>query len=295
MPMDTIKAFVGAAWATDADVTKNGMTDPAEVWSKPDFRTGSLELRRITTRQSMNTASFPSGVRTDFYELYWADLSAGTTLDAIENWLLGLLWRNPKRSVPPKVRGAWILLWLISLGIAYVVAGSAVGADFSVFGWRPYGWMGALPGWITAAAAAVVAWATARLVEPYVGRVVRYTRATPDNIAARRDIRERGLALLDALHDGEYERIIIVGQPWLDPRLRPHQLFLGGAARLPHVQRGFAGVSLLSRSRDDAGEIPKVEIPGGSRSVPSGATRPLPHAPPPWQAAASARRQGRPG
>jgi hypothetical protein len=43
------------------------------------------------------------------------------------------------------------------------------------------------------------------------GRVVRYTRADPDNIAARAAVRDRGLKLLRALHDGpHYKRIIIV-------------------------------------------------------------------------------------
>jgi hypothetical protein len=53
--------------------------------------------------------------------------------------------------------------------------------------------------------------ATRWFVVPYFGRVVRYVRATPDNIAARKNIRERGLALLTELHKNEYERIIIVG------------------------------------------------------------------------------------
>jgi hypothetical protein len=43
------------------------------------------------------------------------------------------------------------------------------------------------------------------------GRVVRYTRADPDNIAARAAVRDRGLKLLRALHDGpHYKRIVIV-------------------------------------------------------------------------------------
>ena len=59
-------------------MTTEGLPDPTEVWSKPDARTGSLELRRITTRESIASApEFPAGVRTDFYELYWADLTAG--------------------------------------------------------------------------------------------------------------------------------------------------------------------------------------------------------------------------
>jgi hypothetical protein len=93
--MDTIKGFVDTVWRRDDDITRNAMPHPAEVWSKPDPDTGSLELRRITTRQSVATPSFPHGVRSDFYELYWADLSAGSTLDQVENWIFGLLWRNP--------------------------------------------------------------------------------------------------------------------------------------------------------------------------------------------------------
>jgi hypothetical protein len=43
MPMDTIKGFVRAVWETDTVITANGLPNPAEVWSKPDVRTGSLE------------------------------------------------------------------------------------------------------------------------------------------------------------------------------------------------------------------------------------------------------------
>jgi hypothetical protein len=46
----------------------------------------------------------------------------------------------------------------------------------------------------------------------------RYTRAEPDNIAARAAVRDRGLKLLRALHDTtNYKRIVIVapsGQFW---------------------------------------------------------------------------------
>ena len=41
--------------------------------------------------------------------------------------------------------------------------------------------------------------------------MARYTRATPDNISARKDIRERGLALLNELHGKDYDRIVVVG------------------------------------------------------------------------------------
>ena len=81
-PMDTIKNFAHAVWTTDTEVHENGLRDSGELWSKPDDRTGSLELRRLTTREStpMQEGTYPGGARQDFYELYWADLSRGSTL-----------------------------------------------------------------------------------------------------------------------------------------------------------------------------------------------------------------------
>ena len=86
IPMDTIKSFVDAVWQKDGLITANGLPNPTEVWSKPDARTGSLELRRITTRESIPDQAFPAGARTDFYELYWADLTAGATWDSLKSW-----------------------------------------------------------------------------------------------------------------------------------------------------------------------------------------------------------------
>jgi len=73
-----------------------------------------------------------------------------------------------------------------------------------------------------------VAWGMNALVAPYAGDVVRYVRATPSTVERRRLVRERGLALLEALHDKRagapvadggddaaspplYDRIVIVG------------------------------------------------------------------------------------
>jgi hypothetical protein len=57
-PMATIKAFVRAVWETVTDLTANGLPDPAQTCSKPDARTSSLELRRITTRESILTQGY---------------------------------------------------------------------------------------------------------------------------------------------------------------------------------------------------------------------------------------------
>jgi len=100
-PMDTLRGFVRSVWELDKKITANGLPQPSAVWSKPDLRTGSLELRRITTRQSIPTTTFGKGVRSDFYELYWADLSGGSTWGNVKDWIAGLLLRNLSRRCRP--------------------------------------------------------------------------------------------------------------------------------------------------------------------------------------------------
>lgn len=216
MPMDTIKGFVRAAWETVTDLTANGLPDPAEVWSKPDVRTGSLELRRITTRQSIPTATFASGVRSDFYELYWADLSGGSTWSQVQDWIVGLLWRNPFTRVPGDVFLAWIVLWLITLAVILLAIATTLSDPANIGGlnlwdYPPLKYLRGYRGWQLATATAALGWIGSSFIVPYFGRVVRYTRAKPDNIAARKNIRDRGMGLLAELHNKEYERIIIVG------------------------------------------------------------------------------------
>jgi hypothetical protein len=211
MPMDTIKGFVRAAWETVTDLTANGLPNPAEVWSKPDVRTGSLELRRITTRQSIRTDTFANGVRTDFYELYWADLSRGSTWDRVQAWIAGLLLRNPFTRVPRDVFLAWTVLWLIALTVMVLAVAAALPETASLWQYPPLKWLQAYKAWQLGSAMAVLGTVAHKFVAPYLGRVVRYTQAKPDNIAARRNIRRRGLALLSRLHEADYGRIIVVG------------------------------------------------------------------------------------
>ena len=216
MPMDTINRFVRAAWQTTTGLATKDLPNPTEVWSKPDVRTGSLELRRITTRQTVPTTTFDKGVRTDFYELYWADLSGGSTWDQVKAWIRGLLLRDPFSRVPNDVFLAWIVLWLITL-TAIVFSIAAVLPHYATVGpWRPWDyvplkWLYRWQAWELGLMVAAMGLVVTNLIVPYFGRVVRYTRATPENIAARAHIRQRGLALLGELHDKEYARIVIVG------------------------------------------------------------------------------------
>jgi hypothetical protein len=208
IPMDTIKGFVAAVWQKDHAIIRGGLPNPTEVWSKPDARTGSLELRRITTRESIESEpEFPAGVRTDFYELYWADLTAGATWDSLKEWVRGLLFR-PLSKVPPNVRLAWRVLWLASL-IVFALAVVAV-LPASIWKGTRFAFLSDWQ-WLLAATAVAITALIHRAGTSTFGRVVRYTRADPDNIAARAAVRERGLKLVRALHDGpQYKRIVIV-------------------------------------------------------------------------------------
>jgi hypothetical protein len=221
MPMDTIKSFVRTVWQTDKSLFANQERgtppdDPSEVWSKPDLRTGSLELRRITTRPTKPTPSSAKGARCDFYELYWADLSGGSTWQQVEDWIVGLLCRSPFSRVPRDVFLAWALLWAVSICVALLSLATALPKEPLAFGfnlWRipVLAWFEHWQTWQLAAITTVFGFVTNWFVVPYFGRVVRYTRAKPENIAARTAIRERGLKLLADLHDGEYDRIVLVG------------------------------------------------------------------------------------
>src|SRR5208337_1287846 len=208
IPMDTIKEFVRSVWQQDKEITKNGLPDPTEVWSKPDPRTGSLELRRITTRETIpRPPEFRAGVRTDFYELYWADLTAGASWESLRAWVSGLLLR-PLGRVPKSVRLAWAALWIGSLFVVLLAILAILPAD----AWRRIGIAGVDQWqWLLAACALFLSALVHRMGTSTFGRVVRYTRASPENIAARAAVRERGLNLLRALHGGaRYRRIVIV-------------------------------------------------------------------------------------
>ncbi|MEM1376292.1 MAG: hypothetical protein AAGG69_02780 [Pseudomonadota bacterium] len=131
-PMETLRSMVRVLWETDPSLTDNKAKATArhdeppksdegtrwnKVWLVPDTRTGSKELARITTPAADN------GLRTDFYEFYWADIMEGTTKDHLTAWISGLLLRWPHQ-VPKDVISAWLVLWATTLfGIAMAING----------------------------------------------------------------------------------------------------------------------------------------------------------------------------
>jgi hypothetical protein len=203
-PMDTLKSFVSTVWEQDRKTSDpDARPEPNKVWSKPDSRSGSLELRRITTRESRKSRAYPVGVRTDFYELYWADLTAGSTWQQFLAWMKYLLFRRPSH-VPKNLKPAWRALWLLTLlctalALLTILPESLWTATFLRF----------VPRWLFLALVSAGGATLTYYATRYFGRVVRYTRADPDNIAARAAVRERGLKLLRDLHDGSYARIVL--------------------------------------------------------------------------------------
>jgi hypothetical protein len=202
IPMETLRGFVETAWVADkAAQWSNTPPDekPEDIWFMPGQIAGSHELRRITTRwTNSRTAPDKKGPRVDFFEFYWADLAEGTTVHEVWDWLRTLLIRWPSQ-VPKGLMPTWLTLWAAALLVGVL-------SLFAVLPW-PGGWWHA----ILAGAAAAVASAMQYVISPYIGDVARYVRADPRNIAMRRAIRERGLKLLQDIHDSrEYERVIFV-------------------------------------------------------------------------------------
>lgn len=191
-PMATLRGFVAALW------TRNpGAHHPhgvATLWSKPDTVSGSFELRRLTTGRN------PAGVRTDFFELYWAHLMRGTTLSQVTAWAKLLLLRPPW-TVPAALRGVWWVLVLLALAIGLLMAVAALG---------PAG-LG-VPRWVGVVGGALLSWVLRSIVRDIIGDAARYLDAAPDNVASRQAIRARGVEVLKQLHEsGEYRRIVVVG------------------------------------------------------------------------------------
>ncbi len=207
MPMQTLRGFVEATWIFNDAIDARSPLDPPDVpgnpvWWKPDSRSSSYELYRITTR-SGHAGEGQRSPRIDFFEFYWADLTSGNTLSQLRDWFMSLLVRRFSE-VPANVVAVWSLLWAATLAYFALVTWQAC---TKIFGFD-------LPGWAAAALAlsTVLYGALIGVVLSTFGDVARYVRAKPDNIKARREIRTRGLDLLKALSDsGEYGRIILVG------------------------------------------------------------------------------------
>ena len=205
-PMDTLRGFVQAVWSHDparapfyahvADPVDPAGAKINQSWITPDSRTNSYELRRITTPYDVD------GRRTDFYELYWADITQGTTRGRLAAWVTNLLWRKPA-DIPRDARK----LYLVTLFAVIVVLCATLALATSV--WQ--GYMSWAAGVLVTILASFVIWSVDRFGLPYFGDVAAYVRAEAATVEKRALIRERGLRLLKRLMlDDTYDRIVLV-------------------------------------------------------------------------------------
>ncbi len=118
-PMGTVRDFVDALWSKNEELDVKGekYPRPRATWTVPDDRNGLYELQRITTPSDIER-------KTDFFELYYADLFVDTPLRNLLRWMTRLLWR-PASEVDGPIRGPWQALWLLVLA-ALACAGTAV-------------------------------------------------------------------------------------------------------------------------------------------------------------------------
>ncbi|MER8824994.1 hypothetical protein NKH73_00390 [Mesorhizobium sp. M0938] len=205
-PMGTLREFVQAVWSHDPARAPfyAHVADPADPagekinqsWITPDSRTNSHELRRITTPYDVD------GRRTDFYELYWADITQGTTRGRLAAWVTSLLWRKPA-DIPRDARG----LYVVTLMAVIVILAAALVLVTSA--WQ--GYISWTTGTLVTILASVILWLVDRFGLPYFGDVAAYVRAEAATVEKRALVRERGLTLLRRLMmDDAYDRIVLV-------------------------------------------------------------------------------------
>lgn len=192
-PMDTLRGFVQAVWTSDSRLHRDHAQGDG-CWSKPYALSQNFELRRLTTAEN------EAGIRTDFFEFYWAHLMQGTKVTHVVNWLRAVLWRKPA-SVPSHLKLLYAVLWLLVLAGLVLSAYLAFNA---AMGHKSAWWLKWLLGLLIVPAVTAV-------VTEVVGDAARYLHVDPANIQSRHAIRSAGMQVLESLHQKGYERIIVVG------------------------------------------------------------------------------------
>lgn len=241
----------------------------ARLFSSPDRMSGSDELRRLTQPPTPEHRAY-----TDFFELYWADLSPRTDLTTSLTWTLRLLFRRAWWSMPGPVARLIIVLQVLAV-VAAALLGWAVVDAVLVGGVA--GLMTLLQGWQLwlAALIVVVHLLLGYFLRSILSDAVRYLTPRPVNIESRRRIRADGLSLLRRLHDsGEYERIVLVGHSL--GSVIAYDLLRGLWDELRHPDPALAGVQPQVTAFDAAADRidPVGQPPAEGTYLPPGRTRP---------------------
>lgn len=202
-PMDTLRGFVDTVWTTD-DHVKHAHAI-AGVYSKPDDISGNFELRRLTTTQNSK------GVRTDFYEFYWAHLMPGTTISHVISWTKSILFRSPWK-IPKHLLGIWSFMIILLLIIGFFMIQTVLPEKYMLITFPK--WITSVidSKWLTSTISLFTALVALPIIKNIIGDAARYLNPAPNNIHRRQEIRAKGVAVLDKLQKcKDYERVIIVG------------------------------------------------------------------------------------
>ena len=192
-PMESLRSFVDAVWTTASGLHKD-YPGASTHWSKPYKLSNTFELRRLTTPENK------AGIRTDFFELYWAHLMHGNKLRHVVAWTGSLLLRWPWK-VPAHLQLVYcVLLGLIGIGLFF--AYEAIVSD------QPL-----LRTWQSSVVSIVVLPVIASILANIAGDAARYLHPAPTNVQRRNEIRAIGVNVLRSLHEQNrnYERIVVVG------------------------------------------------------------------------------------
>lgn len=191
-PMETLRSFLAAVL---------GAANPAapSYYSKPDTLADGFELRRLVATSD--------GRRSDYYELYWANLMPIAATDRIIAWYRMLLRRTPG-NVPRRFLFLWLLSWLAVLAFVGLVITSLIGLLHGVTPEQPLAPILKEMPW----ALATVLTSLGVIVRASIGDAAVYLSPEPRNVDARNRIRGAAVRLIEKLHASKrYERIVIVG------------------------------------------------------------------------------------
>lgn len=199
-PMETLRGFVSNVLSRRTD-GKQPTREEIRWFSKPDRLSETLELRRLSASPDFVT------VPTDFYELYWAHLMEGTAWSHVAAWLQMLMLRNPwsaANRASLSIRMVWAVSWLAVIAGVFCI--TVLNLPIELPKLFSYGIWG------------LSAYIALRLIGfaglHYAGDAARYLSPLPQNIEARKNIRNAVIGLLQKLHDEQprrYHRIIVVG------------------------------------------------------------------------------------
>lgn len=204
LPMDTMNRCVKTVLEKLPD---HQGTKFRHYYSRPARVTESYEARRcLAPRIPRRGKALQTQV--EVYEYHWSYLMTDNKLGDLVPTTLRLMVRPPWK-VPFGLRGAWVLIWLLMVGLA---VGAWLIARKGVDDWTVAGVVAALLGEGAAAFVVVrlVNWLGGSVTRSFVD-VVRYLDRSPRSYARRREIRGGMVDLLQAIHDkGRYSRVIVI-------------------------------------------------------------------------------------